>query len=223
VKATLIHADRAERVILRPQPRLLAVVPPNVAQKNARALVGARLADHIHPGEAVFLRLVNPHHPMPEIPESIIEMQLRVVPRPDDGADVYIEGTTSDAASAAQAAVVVARVIRRHNDTLTSLLTHGLLDHVDVGAQDTKVNVHLTATRDQIETLVRLVGDFLGVQAGSSTSPHGTETGNPNPSPSPIRTRTPAPNPTPIRTPTPNPIRTPTQNPNPNPNPIRTR
>ena len=211
VKAMLIHADRAERVIFRPQPHFLEVVPPKFAQKNARALVGAHLPEHFHPGEAVYLRMVNPHHPLPEIPESITEMQLRVVPRSDDGADVYAEGTTSDAASAASAADVLARVIRRHNVALVSLVTHGLFDHVDVEAQDTKVKVHLTATRDQIETAAMLVGDFLGVQAGSPTSSSGTVTGNPTPTPTPIRTRTPTPNPNPIRTP------------NPNPNPIRTR
>ena len=187
VKATLIHADRAERVILRPQSRLLAVVPPNVAEKNARALLGAHLSDHIHPGEAVYLRLVNPHHPMPELPESIIEMQLRVVPRSDDGADVFIEGITSDAASAAQAAEVVGRVIRRHNDVFVSLLSHGLLDHVDVTAQDAKVNVHLTATRDQIEALANVVGQYLGVEPGTPSTPTPTSTSTPT------RTRRPTP------------------------------
>ncbi len=163
VRASLVHADRAERVILRPQPHLLAMVPPNVAERNARALAGARLSEPAA-GDAVVLRLVNPHHPMPEIPESITELRMRVVPRTDAGADVLVEGDTSDAEAASQAADAIRRMVRRHNDALTSLLTHGLFDRVAVTSDASTVKVHLTATRDQIETLVALVGDFLGVQ-----------------------------------------------------------
>jgi hypothetical protein len=173
VKASLIHADRAERVILRPQPHLLAVVPPSVAEKNARVLVGARLSEPA-PGEAVYLRLVNPNHPMPEVPASITEMRLRVVPRSDAGADVLIEGDTSDADAALQAAVAIRQMVRRHDDAITSLLTHGLLDHVDVSTDGVVVKAHLTATRDQIETLVTLVGDLLGVQPDAPLVPSAT-------------------------------------------------
>lgn len=164
VRATLVHADRAERVILRPQPHLLAVVPPSFAERNARVLVAGPVKVHTHPGEAMYLRLVNPHHPIPEIPESITEMRMRVLPRPDAGADVFIEGDTKDADEATLAADGIRRMIRRHNDAITSLLTHGLLDRVDVGIDGNRVKVHLTATLDQIETLVTLVGDFLGVE-----------------------------------------------------------
>jgi hypothetical protein len=174
MKASLVHADRADRVILRPQPHLLAVVPPSVAQKNARALAGGPIYPHIHPGEAVYLRLVNPHRPIPEIPESITEMRMRVVPRSDDGADIFVEGDTTDADTASQAADGVRRMVRRHNDAITSLLTHGLLDHVGVGTDASTVKLHLTATRDQIQTVVTLVGDFLGVQPDALSAPSAT-------------------------------------------------
>jgi hypothetical protein len=164
VRATRVHADRAERVILRGQPQVLAVVPPNVVEKVARQLRMSRVPPHVRPGEAVYLRLVNPHHPMPEIPESIREMRLRVVPRPDEGADVFIEGDTPDAETAADAAEAVRRVVRRHNDMITSLVTHGLLDHVEVTSEGPLVKAHLVASRDQIQTLVLLVGEYLGVE-----------------------------------------------------------
>ncbi len=164
VKATLAHADRAERVLLRAQPHVLAVVPPSVAEKSARQLVAARLPAHNHPGEAVYLRLVNPHHPMPEIPETITEMRLRVVPRADLGADVFIEGDTKDAGEAADAADGLRRIVRRHNDAFTSMLTHGLLDRVDVTTEGALVKAHLPVTLDQIETLTALVAGFLGVE-----------------------------------------------------------
>jgi hypothetical protein len=164
MKAALAHADRADRVIFRPQPHLLAVVPPSAAARLARVLVSARLREHPHHGEAMYLRVVDPHHPLPEIPESVTELRLRVVPRPDAGADVLVDGDTKDADAAFLAADGVRRMIRRHNDAFTSLVTHGLLDHVGVTTDGSTVKLRLTATRDQIETMVTLVGGFLGVQ-----------------------------------------------------------
>ncbi len=163
VKATLAHADRAERVLLRAQPHVLAVVPPSVAEKVARQLVSSRVQPHLHPGEAVYLRLVNPHHPMPEMPESITEMRLRVVPRADFGADVFIDGDTKDAAESAAAADGLRKIVRRHDDAFTSLVTHGLLDHVEVTSEGPLVTAHLVVTLDQIEALTALVAGFLGV------------------------------------------------------------
>jgi hypothetical protein len=163
VKAVLTHADRAERVMLRAGPRVLAVVPPSVASKVARQLVLSRVPPHVRPGEAMYLRLVNPNHPFPEIPAVITEARLRIVPRPDEGADVFVECDTKDAASAEQAASELSQVVRRHNDMITSLITRGLLDDVEVKAQGSGVKVHLTASRGQIETVIALVGGFLGV------------------------------------------------------------
>jgi hypothetical protein len=168
VKASLAHADRAERVLLRAQPHVLAVVPPSIAEKSARQLVAARLPAHNHPGEAVYLRLVNPHHPMPELPETITEMRLRVVPRADLGVDVFIEGDTKDASTAAEAATELRRIVRRHDDALTSMLTHGLFDRVDVTTEGPLVKAHIPVTLDQIETVTALVSSFLGVEPPSS-------------------------------------------------------
>jgi hypothetical protein len=165
VKATLAHADRAERVILRPQPHLLAVVPPNVAEKNARVLVSARIAQP-NPGEAMYLRVVDPHRHIAEIPESITELRMRIVPRSDEGADVFLDCDTPDVDKAGEAADGIRRIVRRHNDALTSIVTHGLLDHVDVTTEGSVAKARLTATRDQIETVVELVSAFLGVQPG---------------------------------------------------------
>jgi hypothetical protein len=180
VRAKLAHADRGERVLLRPQPHVLAVVPPSVAEKVARQLVAAKVPAHIRPGEAAYVRVANPHHPIPEIPDTISEMRLRVVPRADDGADVYIDGDTKDPEAATAAADVLRAVVRRHNDGLTSLLTHGLLDHVEVTPEGSQVRLHLTASRDQIETLVTLVGDFLGVKPGGAAVPPGSAAPKPS-------------------------------------------
>ena len=171
VRATLAHADRAERVLLRPQTRVLAVVPPNKAEEIARQLLSAKVPLHEHPGEAVYIRVDNPNHPMPEIPPSITQLRLRVIPRPDQGADVFIEGDTKDAATALQAAEDLKGIVKRHNDWITSSVTHGLLDHVEVTTDQSVVHAHLTASREQIETLVSLVGDLLGVHPPSAAPP----------------------------------------------------
>jgi len=171
VKATLAHADRAERVLLRAQSHVLAVVPPDRASKVARQLVGSRLPAQPHPGEAVHLRLMNPHHPIPEIPEAITEMRLRVVPRSDDGADVFVEGDTKDPDSASAASLQLRAMLRRHNDAITSLITHGLLDRVEVSSDGPKVLVHDVVTRDQIETLTSLVEGFLGLAPEATPEP----------------------------------------------------
>jgi hypothetical protein len=168
VRASLAHADGAARVILRPQSHVLAVVPIDVAEKMARKLVTAKVPTDIRPGEALYLRVANPHHPMPEIPESITELRLRIVPRPDNGADIFLEGDTKDAATAAQAAEGVKGIIKRHNDILTAMMTHGLLDGVVVTTEGSVVHAKVTASRDQIETIVSLVGGFLGIRPPSA-------------------------------------------------------
>jgi hypothetical protein len=164
VKATLAHADRAERVLLRAQTHVLAVVPPDRAGKIARQLALARLPAQPHPDEAVHFRMINPRRAIPELPEAITELRLRVMPgAADEGADVFMEGDTKDDEAAAAAAVAVRAMVRRHNDAITSLVTHGLLNGVAVSSEGSKVLMKDHVTADQIETLTALVEGMLGV------------------------------------------------------------
>ncbi len=176
-KAVTSYADDAERVVMRPRPHVIAVVPPGVAPKVARQLAHAAVPAHICKGEAMYLRVWDPHHPMPEIPQSITEARMRIVPRDDDGADIFVDGDTKDASTASQAAEDVKGIVARHNDMWISLATHGLLDHVDVTSEGPTVKVHLTATRDQIATMMNLVATFLHVgppptAANPAPNPH---------------------------------------------------
>jgi hypothetical protein len=168
VKATLAHADRAERVMLRPQPHVLAVVPPTVAEKVAKQLVASKVPAHVRPGEALYLRLVNPHHPMPQIPESITEARLRVVPRADEGVDLFIDGDTKDVDAASGAAEDLKKLVRSYNDWRAALVLPGVLDRVEVTTDGNRVHVHLMLTRAEVERIVMLVGDqVLHVQPGA--------------------------------------------------------
>jgi hypothetical protein len=181
VKASLAHADRAERVFVRARSKVLAVVPPKKAHQVALMLMSARVEAHLRPGEAVRLRIIEPRHVLPDLPEAITVVRLRVLSAPEGGAEVLIEGDTKDAESATQAAVELRRFIRSHNDMLVSMVTHGLLDGVEVSSEGSTVKARVLATQDQIEAVASLVGSFLGVEppgaagAGpSSASPRST-------------------------------------------------
>ena len=67
-----------------------------------------------------YLRVVNPHHPMPEIPTSITEMRLRVVPRRRPGGRRLHRGRHERRRRRRrQAADGLRRMVRRHNDAFT--------------------------------------------------------------------------------------------------------
>jgi len=166
MRASLALADRAERVLLRPQAHVLAVVPPSVLEKVARSLSHARVPAHVRPSEALYFRMVTPYRALPELPKSLEEMRLRVVPRSDEGVDVWIDVDTQSA-DAEQAATEIRRVLRRHNDVFTSMATGGLLDRVRVDSDSRGVHLHVTASREDLERLLDLVSSVLGLQPDS--------------------------------------------------------
>lgn len=188
LKAVRSFADGAERVVLQPRSHVLAVVPSSAASRVARQLAGASVPAHIRPGEAAYIRVVDPHHPMPELPPSLLELRLRVVPRPaDDGAEVYVEGDTKTPEEAAQAAVSIRAIIDDRNaNPLVSVLTGGLLDHVEVASDGKLVKAHVSVSRSQIVTLIGLAAAALGLDAPAPPGASG-------PSPIPALPRAPSP------------------------------
>jgi len=88
VKASLAHADRAERVFVRARPNVLAIVPPAKAHQSALMLRSARVDAHLRPGEALRLRIIEPRHVLPDLPEAITVVRLRVLNAPEGGAEV---------------------------------------------------------------------------------------------------------------------------------------
>jgi hypothetical protein len=178
VKAAKGYADRAERVFLRPQPHVLAVVPADYAKTAAKILSKASVPAALkRPDEAMRLTLVHPHGPMPGIPESVTELRLWIVPRNGDGgADVYGEGDTASAAASAAATETIARLVESQNSFGVQLLTHGLLNGVELHADGPVVRLHLSASKEQIDVILAFVGGQLGVAmapepAGSGVGP----------------------------------------------------
>jgi hypothetical protein len=172
VRSWLAHADRAERVIERPRPHVLVIVPPRRAAAVAKQLAHAKdMRKNIMPGVATWIRVVDPHHALPAfIPEGVLEARLTVKPRDDDGADIALDGDCKDEATAMRAAEEVSRTIRRNNSFLIALATNGLLSRPEVEAEGKHVHVRLTATRDQIEATLGAVRPFLA-NAGAIPAP----------------------------------------------------
>jgi hypothetical protein len=158
VMASLARPGRSERVLLRPQSHLLAVVPPNVAETVARQLVKARFPGQPRPGDAVYLRLVDPHEALPEVPDSIAELLVRVVPRSDQGVDVLLSARTANRETASSAARELGSALAHHNDPLTAVLTQGLLDRVELSVEGKSVRGHLAIDRSQIERVLAVLG-----------------------------------------------------------------
>ena len=172
VKASIFHADRAARALIRPQTHVLAVVPTNIVAKAARNLAPPHpIRMHLDRGQAFYMKLVDPGHPLPELfPRSITELRMRIMTRADDGADIFIECDTKDPATAEQAADQVRRTILRYAGLSSAASIFGmgydtdhLLDNVEVTTDGKLVKIHRTATRHQIEMVARIVAQLVGV------------------------------------------------------------
>ncbi len=158
MRAALGTADRAPRVFLRPQHGLLAVVPPFYAAKAAAILTHARVSPHVRPGEAMRLTLKKPYQPFPDVPKTVSELRLWIVPNAGGGAEVYAEGDCASPADATDAADHLRKVLDRYRGNLAvRIFTHGLLSSLTVDANATHVEVHLSATEDQVDALLSLV------------------------------------------------------------------
>lgn len=159
VRAWLAHADRADRVILRPRSHVLVIVPPKQAVSVARQLARVKaMPKEIMPGVATYVRVVDPHHALPNlIPEGVAEMRLWVRTRDDGGADIDIQGDCKDVDTAVRGAEGVARAIRQNNTFAVSLGTGGLLNGAAVTSEGKQLRVHVGATREQVQATLASV------------------------------------------------------------------
>jgi hypothetical protein len=180
MKAVRSFSDGAERVVLQPRPHVLAVVPTSAAAKVARQLATANVPAHVRKGEALYLRVVDPHHPMPQIPAELSELRLRIVPTDDDGADVLLDGDTASPEAARKAAGEIQALLQTINGSMIGVgvrfAAGDLLDGIEVTTQGNVVKVHMHATAEQIAGILGLAGTLPGVSAPppapSATRPH---------------------------------------------------
>ncbi|MDB4935118.1 MAG: hypothetical protein JWP87_2090 [Labilithrix sp.] len=169
VKASLGHADNAERVFMRVQPHVLTIVPKDKATDFAKVLKRAPIAPRVRQGEALRLTVKDPWKqisiPNLKFSQSLKELRLWIVPRASDGgADVYVEGDCADEESANDSADALTDLIKRQNSIVVRAATRGLLNNAKVTADGTHIKSHISVSQDQLEALLQGVGAFLGVQ-----------------------------------------------------------
>jgi hypothetical protein len=177
VKATLGHADKHPRVFLRPQPHLIAVVPPDYANTAARMLVKAKISPHVRPGEAMRMTLKNPSRPIPQMPSRISELRVWIVPRMDGGADVHAEGQCADPAAAVLSSDEIKAFLTKYRGSLegafANVASHGLINAIEVSPDGDVVRLHADANKEQVDAVIGFVAAQLGVDLGPAPAPSG--------------------------------------------------
>ncbi len=189
VKAALAHADRAPRVFLRPQPHLLAVVPVHYANTAAKILVKSRVSPKVRPGEAVRLTVKRPYQPFPQIPNTVSELRLWVLPRADGSAEVFAEGDCATDADATDAAAQIAKIFTGFKSSTALRMfkpqLYALVNGVEVKPSGKLVTLHLDASQEQLEELLGIVEGMVRSAKGTKPpAPAPSTTGTPSASPS---------------------------------------
>lgn len=165
VTASRGHADDAERIFMRPQPKLLVIAPP--AHAHAAAKTYSKAAPRSpSPKEAMHLVVRNPTNqiaiPNLKFKDSLKEIQLWIEPRPDGGADLHAVGQCSDEACATDSADALNDFIRRQNAAMVRIATRGLLNNAKVVPDGNRIRLDLVVTQDQLEAILNLVGAAVG-------------------------------------------------------------
>lgn len=174
VKASLGHADNAQRVFLRPQSKLLVIVPPSHAHEAALAYRTARPRGP-SPTEAMRLIVRNPANqisiPGLKFPASISEIRLWIIPRADGSADVYAEGDCTDESAARDSADVMTEILKRQNSIGVKFATRGLLNKAVVVADGSKVSLHVAASPEQLEAVLQLTAAAVNANVAPPSGP----------------------------------------------------
>jgi hypothetical protein len=165
VKASLGYADNAQRVFLRPQSKLLVIVPPSHAREAALTF---RKQVPRGPSATEAMRLIV-HNPANQISipglkfsTSLTEIRLWIVPRADGGADIHGEGDCTDAAAAVDSADRLTELLKRQNSLGVRFATRGLLNNAAVVAEGSKIKLHVLANPEQLEAILQLVAASVG-------------------------------------------------------------
>jgi hypothetical protein len=165
VKASMGYADQAQRVFLRPQSKLLVIVPPAHA-KEAAQTYKAQAPRGPAPNEAMRLVVKHPSKqifiPNLKFQDSLTELRLWIVPRADGGADVHAEGDATDEAGATDSADALNNLIKSQNSIGVRIATRGLLNNANVRAEGKQIRLDLQVSQEQLEAVLNAVAAFLG-------------------------------------------------------------
>jgi len=163
-KGTLANiAGGDARVVVRAQPRVVAIVPESAARPTAATLARTRVLAPLTGSEALRAIVKNPHQHAAQVPAAIREARVVVLARDDGGADVTVVGDCADAATADATAEEVRAVLRHTNNLVVRMVTKNILGGVSVKADGAQVELHLTPSAEQLEATLKIVAAVLGV------------------------------------------------------------
>jgi hypothetical protein len=169
VKATSGHADNAPRVFLRPQPKLLVIAPPKHAHDAALAY-SKRMPAPQRANEALHLTVKNPSQqvaiPGLKFSAHLKTLRLWIMPDAAGGADLYADGDCDDESAAPPIAQELTDLLKDLNGkgiavgpfkVTVSTTTKHLLDNAVVTAEGKRINLHIKASPEQLDAVLRAV------------------------------------------------------------------
>lgn len=199
VPGSLGFADNGQRVFLRPQSKLLVIVPPSHAHEAA---VTFRKQSPRGPPATEAMRLIV-HNPANQIAipglrfsNSLTEIRLWIIPRLNDGgADVYAEGDCTDEAAATDSADRLTELIKKQNSLGVRFATRGLLNNAQVVPEGKQIKLHILANAEQLEAVLQLVAAAVGANVAPAAGGGGGGAGGAGGAPTPPPTPAPQPKP----------------------------
>jgi len=161
--AAAARLDGSLRVVVRDEPHLVLASPAAAARALTRALSAARVTDPPGGDDGEILRadLPHPHDALPLLPAEVRRVRAHVDASPGGGADAVAELTCDDEASARRVAAALHAIVDRLDNAVVRLLTHDLLGHVRLDVAGSTVTARLSATRDQLESVLTLAAGML--------------------------------------------------------------
>lgn len=167
VSGSLGFADNAPRVFLRPQSKLLVIVPPSHAREAALTFK-KQVPRGPSPSEAMRLVVNSPSNqisiPGLKFSQSLTQLRLWITPRTDGGADVYAEGDCTEEAAALDSAERLTELLMRQNSLGVRFATRGLLNGAAVTAEGKLIKLHIAATAEQLEAVLQLTAAAMNAQ-----------------------------------------------------------
>jgi hypothetical protein len=158
MSAAAARLDGVLRVVFHPRAHVVAAAPVGLGPALSRELAEhVVLAPRTEPGEAVYADVVHPRGAMPWLPEEVERLRVRVLARPDGGAEASAQGDCGSADAADHAAAAVRALIARLNGPMVRMLTSDLLGGIVITTAASRVDAFIPASREQLEAILALV------------------------------------------------------------------
>jgi hypothetical protein len=165
VVAVRATPDRTERVMMRVQPGVVIVAPPDKAAELARTEQHATFPMRVRPKEALRVIIKEPSKQLSaNFPAGVSELRVWIDAHDDGGADGFVEGECDSHEHAEEARAFFDNAISQNNTMFVRLATRGLLNTATTSVTGNTMKLHLPATRDQVDAIVALLEASYGVQ-----------------------------------------------------------